>query len=312
MKTKQLLMSAALGSAALFGLSSCGDKKETTSTSKGEKKETATTATKTGGDKVLRFTAIPDVNTTAQEERFKPLQEYLAKELGIKVEFVASPDYNVSVVKFKQGDVQLAWFGGVSGVQARDAVSGAEAIVAGEEDLVFKSYFIANNSTGLTRSETFPEAIKDLKFTYGSATSTSGCIMPTSFLMKATGKTPKEFFTQAFGFSGAHDIVIEKVNNGEFQVGAVNFSTFDTLKKEGKADNCTIIWETPTYADYNLTAHPALKEAFGDDIFVKIQEALIKCEDAAVLKALDRAKLIKVDNSTFEGVAEVMKKVSFE
>ncbi len=296
MKTKHLVMSAALGSAALFGLSSCGDKKET---AKSE-------------DKVLRFTAIPDKDTTAQPERFKPVQDYLAKELGIKVEFVASPDYNVSVTKFTQGDVQLAWFGGVSGVQAREAVPGADAIVAGEEDLAFKSYFIANNSTGLTLSEKFPEAIKDLKFTYGSATSTSGCIMPTSFIMSETGKTPKEFFTKPFGFSDAHDIVVQKVNDGEFQVGVLNFATFDALKKEGKADNCTIIWETPPYADYNLTAHPALKKTFGDDIFVKIQEALIKCEDPAVLNALQRKKLIKVENSTFDGVAKVMKEVSFE
>ncbi len=296
MKTKQLLMSVALGSAALFGLNSCGDKKETTSNSE---------------DKVLRFTAIPDKDTTAQPERFKPVQDYLAKELGIKVEFVASPDYDTSVVKFKQGDVQVAWFGGVSGVQAREAVEGAEALVAGEEDLAFKSYFIANNSTGLTRSETFPEAIKDFKFTYGSATSTSGCIMPTSFIMSSTGKTPKEFFTKTFGFSGAHDIVVEKVNNGEFEVGVLNFATFDDLKAKGKADNCEIIWETPTYADYNLTAHPALKEAFGDDIFEKIQTALLKCEDPAVLAALQRKKLVKVTNSTFDGVAEVMKKVSF-
>ncbi|MEZ7955728.1 MAG: phosphate/phosphite/phosphonate ABC transporter substrate-binding protein [Rubritalea sp.] len=296
MNTKQLLMSAAIGTAAIFGLNSCGDKKETSD----------------NGDKVLRFTAIPDKDTTAQAERYKPVQDYLAKKLGIKVEFVASPDYSTSVVKFKQGDVHVAWFGGVSGVQARTAVEGAEALVSGEKDLAFKSYFIANKSTGLTRSEEFPVAIKDLKFTYGSVGSTSGCIMPTSFLMNATGKTPQEFFTKTFGFSGAHDLTAEKVNNGEFQVGALNFSTFDNLKKAGKADNCVIIWETPPFADYNLTAHPALKVAFGDDIFTKIQDALINCDDPAVLKALDRDKLIKVDNSTFKGVAEVMDKVSFE
>lgn len=296
MKTKQLLMSAAIGSAAIFGLNSCGDKKETASDEA----------------KVLRFTAIPDKDTTAQAERYKPVQDYLAKKLGINVEFVASPDYSTSVVKFKQGDVHLAWFGGVSGVQARTAVEGAEALVSGEEDLAFKSYFIANKSTGLTRGESFPEAIKDFTFTYGSSGSTSGCIMPTSFLMNATGKSPQEFFSKPFGFSGAHDLTAEKVNNGEFEVGALNYSTFDNLQKEGKVDNCVIIWETPPFADYNLTAHPALKEAFGDDIFTKIQDALINCDDPAVLKALDREKLIKVDNSTFQGVADVMEKVSFE
>ncbi len=297
MNTKQLLMAAAIGASSIFGLSSCGDKEETTNDA---------------SDKVLRFTAIPDKDTTAQAERFKPVQDYLAKKLGIKVEFVASPDYGASVVKFKQGDVQVAWFGGVSGVQARNAVEGAEALVSGEADLAFKSYFIANKSTGLTRGEEFPMGIKDLKFTYGSSGSTSGCIMPTSFLMNATGKTPQEFFTQPFGFSGAHDLTAEKVNNGEFQAGALNFSTFDKMKAAGKADNAVIIWETPPFADYNLTAHPALKETFGDDIFDKIQDALLNCDDPAVLKALDRKKFVKVTNDTFKGVAQVMEKVSFK
>jgi len=297
MNTKQLLMAAAIGASSIFGLSSCGDKKESTNDA---------------SEKVLRFTAIPDNDTTAQYERFKPLEDYLAKELDLKVEFVASPDYGASVVKFKQGDVQVAWFGGVSGVQARDAVKGAEALVAGDEDLQFKSYFIANKSTGLERSEEFPEAIKDLKFTYGSSGSTSGCIMPTSFIMNASGKSPQEFFSQPFGFSGAHDLTAEKVNNGEFQAGALNYASYDALAKEGKVDNCVIIWETPPYADYNLTAHPALKEMFGEDIFTRIQEALVKCEDPAVLKAIERTKLIKVDNATFDDLAEVMKKVSFK
>jgi len=294
MTKKHLLTAIALASATLMGFTSCGNKEKSNDTA------------------VLRFTAIPDENTTAQAERYKPVTAYLAKKLGIRVEFVPSPDYTSSVTKFSNGDVQLAWFGGVSGVQARKLAPGSEALVAGAKDLKFKSYFIANKATGLQPTTSFPTAIKDYTFTYGSRTSTSGCIMPTHFLMKATGKTPQEFFTKGFGFSNKHPLTAKNVNNGTYQTGVISFGAFDKLKKEGKVDNCNIIWTTPEFADYNFSAHPALKKQFGDDIFTRIQDALINCDDPAVLKALDRNKLVKVNNDTFKGIAEVMKKVTFK
>lgn len=297
------MMGALLGGAALTVLSSCNKPAEETSST-----------TPSTSNAVLRFSAIPDEDTTAQEARFKPVADYLANELGVKVEFVASPNYGASVQKFAGGDIQLAWFGGVTGVQARQAVEGAQAIVSGEADLAFKSYFIVNTSTGLTKSEEFPTAIKDLKFTYGSQNSTSGCIMPTHFLMEASGKTPQDFFTQEFGFSGSHDKTAELVNAGTFQAGALNFKTYEKGIASGKLDKekCVVIWETPTYADYNMTAHPILNEQFGEGFIEKLQTALVECDDAAALGALKREKLVAVENSTFDGIASVMAKVNFK
>ena len=78
-------------------------------------------------DGALRFTAIPDQNTTELERKFAPVADYLTGELGVPVEYVASRDYQASVEMFKNGEIQLAWFGGLTGVQARHAVEGARA-----------------------------------------------------------------------------------------------------------------------------------------------------------------------------------------
>ncbi|MGJ8695434.1 MAG: putative selenate ABC transporter substrate-binding protein [Verrucomicrobiaceae bacterium] len=266
-------------------------------------------------DAVLRFSAIPDENTTGQAEKYKPVADYLSEKLGIKVEFVPSADYGASVQKFSNGDIHLAWFGGVSGVDARKAVDGAEAIAAGEADLAFKSYFIAHTSTGLERSDSFPAEIANLTFTYGSSGSTSGCIMPSHFIMENTGKAPMDFFQKKpLGFSGAHDKTALQVQDGTFQAGALNFSTFDKMIAAGELDpsKVKVIWETPPYADYNFTAHPALEKAFGEGFIDKLQDALVNCDDAATLKALGRDKLVKVDNDTFAGIASVMEKVKFD
>lgn len=264
---------------------------------------------------VLRFSAIPDQDTTAQRERYQPMADFLATALGVEVEFVPSDSYGASVEKFENGDIHLAWFGGVTGVQAMQAVDGARAVVSGEKDLAFKSYFVANASAGLQPSDEFPAAIADLTFTFGSSSSTSGCVMPSHFIMEETGKAPTDFFTRKpLGFSGAHDKTAMQVQDGTFQAGALSFGTYEKLVGEGKIDpaKCVKIWETPTYADYNFTAHPALEEAFGAGFIDKLQAALVGCDDAAALKSLDREKLVEVSNETFAGIASVLEKVKFD
>ena len=64
------------------------------------------------------------------------------------------------VTKFINGEIHLTWFGGLTGVQARNEVKGARAIAQGIEDPNYISYFIANADTGLELSESFPEKIK--------------------------------------------------------------------------------------------------------------------------------------------------------
>ena len=68
--------------------------------------------------------------------------------------------------------MQLAWFGGFTGVQARRAVPDAMAIAQGAEDVAFKSYVIANTKTGLQPSKEFPKDIAGNP-TFGARASTS-------------------------------------------------------------------------------------------------------------------------------------------
>ena len=111
----------------------------------------------TATSQVLRFTAIPNQNTTELERTFEPVAAYLAQKLGVKVEYVPSICYPASREMFKNGEVMMAWFGGFTGVQARHDVRGAHAIAMGVEDPKFFSYFIAHKDTGLERSDEFPK-----------------------------------------------------------------------------------------------------------------------------------------------------------
>ena len=292
-----------LAGCMLAGLfAGCGDKGKDNETGNGE------------GATALVITAIPDEKVSDQEARFQALITYLAGQLGIRVEFSISKDYAAAVQRFANGEVHMAWFGGLTGVQARDRVEGARAIAQGSADPQFKSYFIANASTGLGRGDEFPaEAIKDLTFTFGSPSSTSGRLMPDYFIRKNTGKPTAEFFSREVQFqkSGGHVATAEAVQAGSVQVGVLSFKTYDSMVADGRLDpgKAPIIWITPDYADYNLTVHGDLDNYFGDGFIDKLQKVLVECSDQEVLKAFNREALIPASNDDFAGIEAVAKEL---
>lgn len=276
----------------------------------------AGTAGKSGGnsgEKVLKFSAIPDQDKTELQEKFTALAGYLGEKLGVQVEYVPSTDYKASVEMFKNGDIQLAWFGGLTGVQARAAVAGAEAIVQGKEDPDYLSYFIAHRNAGIAASDDFPLGIAKKSFTFGSESSTSGRLMPTFFILEQTGKSPQEFFEQAPGFSGSHDKTAQLVASGQVEVGVLSYKTFDKLVAAGEVDPevVRIIWRTPTYADYNFTAHPALEEKFGEGFTERLREVLIQVDDPGLLSAFPREALIPAANEDYAGIEKVAVDLGF-
>jgi phosphonate transport system substrate-binding protein len=303
MKLKSILVFGSVAAVAL-AVSSCDKKPEASGSGGGGSAP---------GAKVLRFSAIPNQNATELKTKFDPMAAHLSKELGVTVEFFPSVDYRASVEAFKNGQVQLAWFGGVTGVQARVAVPGARAIVQGKEDTAFKSYFIANKDAGLEKSDTFPAAISGMKFAFGSETSTSGRVMPSWFIKQNSGKSEKEFFTQPPIFTGSHDKTIEQVANGTVQAGVCDFSVYDKLVAEKKADPAvvTVIWETPAFQDYNFTVHPSVETDFGAGFTSKLQSALIAMTTKApdLLKVFPRTALIEAKNEDYKAVEEVCREL---
>lgn len=255
----------------------------------------------------LRFTAIPDQNTTELLEKFAPLAGYLTERLGIPVVYVPARDYQASVEMFVAGDVGLAWFGGLTGVQARDRVPGARAIAQGGVDSKYYSYFIAHRDTGLSESTEFPAEIARYAFTFGSRQSTSGRLMPEFFIREHTGKAPGAFFRKPVGFSGSHDKTLELVSSGQYQVGAVNYKVYDERVEQKRIDPnvVRVIWRTPYYADYNWTIRPDLDEKHGAGFARGLTEALIGIEDPALLAALPRDRLVPASNDDYEAIRDV-------
>lgn len=209
---------------------------------------------------VFRITAIPDESPTELARKAAPLVRYLEGKLGMKVEFTPVTDYAAAVETLANKQVDLAWFGGFTFVQALQR-SGGKVIplVQREEDQHFRSVFIA--------TEPSIRSLADLKgrtLSFGSQSSTSGHLMPRSYLL-AAGLDPDKDFKRV-AYSGAHDATVAAVASGKVDAGALNISVWEKLVADRKVDpaRVRVFYTTPSYFDYNWTVHsdmpPALRE----------------------------------------------------
>lgn len=253
----------------------------------------------------FRFTAIPDENTARLQERFDKVATYLSEQLGVEVKYVPVKSYSASVAAFKNDQVQLAWFGGLSGVRARRAVPGSNAIAQGAEDPEFISYFIANTATGIKASKTFPKAIAGHTFTFGSKGSTSGRLMPEYFVRQYFEQAPQKVFSRV-GFSGDHSKTLALVQSGAYEVGALNYKVWENELKAGHVDTnkVRVIWQTPTYPDYNWSIRGDVDKNYGEGFAQKVKAALIGMEDRALLDSFPRSRFIEADNAMFAPILD--------
>ncbi|MFT6141130.1 MAG: phosphonate transport system substrate-binding protein [Psychromonas sp.] len=255
------------------------------------------------------FTAIPDADESNLRTRFEKVANYLSEQLDIEVKYIPVKSYSAAITAFRNNQVQLAWFGGLSGVQARGLVPGSEAIAQGFEDQSFKSYLIANHSVDIKSSNDFP-VLNNYTFTFGSKGSTSGRLMPQFFIEKNLGKPVDQLFKR-IGFSGDHSRTISQVEAGVYQIGAVNYKVWDTAVEKGEVDTSKVkvIWESPTYPDYQWTVRSGVDSDFGTGFKDKLTKALIGMTDKDLLASFPRTSFVPAQNSDYEPIERVAKKI---
>lgn len=220
--------------------------------------------------------------------------------------YVPARSYPSAVKAFVENDVQLAYFGGYTGLQARQAAPGSEAIVQTVRDASFKSYFIANVSAGVSPSANFPLEIRGKTFTYGAPDSTSGFLMPEYFIRQGFGKGPKEVFSRV-GFSGGHASTLTLVQAGDVQAGAMDFAVYEAKKKAGEVDESKVkvIWESPVFPDYQFSIRGDVDETFENGFKGKVRQALLDLDDKEILHFFNDSKFISTNNDQYKPLEDV-------
>lgn len=236
---------------------------------------------------VFRVTTIPEEAATEQVRKFTPLAAYLEKQLGMKVEFTPVSDYPAAVEALVNKKVDLVWFGGFTFVQANLRSGGKVIPIAQrEEDTRFQSVFIAKTDSGIKSLA----AMKGKQVSFGSQSSTSGHLMPRSFLLAAGIDPDKDF--KRVAYSGAHDATIASVVSGKVDAAALDITVWRKFVGENKVDTkaVDVFYTTPPYFNYNWSVHADMPAALRE----KVKAALLALDPAHP----EHAEILRLNRAT--------------
>lgn len=272
----------------------------------------STTVLPSWAAETLRIGAIPDQNPEKLNRLYGLLAKELGQKLNVPVRYVPVSNYPAAVSAFRTGGLDLVWFGGLTGVQARLQTPGAQVIAQRDIDAKFRSVFIANTKSGLQPISSIQglQALKGKRFTFGSESSTSGRLMPQHFMQKA-GLTPNQFAGGSPGFSGSHDATIALVQSGSYEAGALNEQVWTSNVKSGKVNpsKVVVIWRTPPYVDYHWIARPGLDKRFGSGFTTKLQKAILGIKPSGngktILELFAAGKFIPATASQYQPIETV-------
>jgi phosphonate transport system substrate-binding protein len=234
----------------------------------------------------LKVTTIPEEAATEQMRKFGPLTKYLERTLSMKVEFTPVNDYPAAVEALVNKQVDVVWFGGFTHVQAQLRSGGKIVPIAQrEEDARFRSVFITLASSGI-------KTLADLKgkqVSFGSASSTSGHLMPRSFLLQAKIDPDKDF--KRVAYSGAHDATIASVVGGRVDAAALDITVWRKFVEEKKVDTEKVIvfFTTPPYFNYNWSVHADMPMALRERLTKALLDLSMANPEGKEILTLNRA-----------------------
>ena len=204
------------------------------------------TSSRGWNNETIQVGVLPDQNPATLKANFEPLLDYLERQTELEFELVLPDDYQHLVTLFEEGDVQLAYFGGLTFVQAQDSV-GAVPLVMRETDTRFTTSLVVRNEDPWNSCwQLACDELKGTTIAFGSRLSTSGHLMPRYFLQSELGIVPEEFFGEV-EYTGAHDKTAADVLSGSVDIGAINSAIFGAMSTDGRVASSALfsIWETP-------------------------------------------------------------------
>ena len=268
-------------------------------------------------EEILRIGAIPDQNPERLNRLYENLSSELSDQLNVEVKYIPVTNYASAVTAFRTGNLDLVWFGGLTGVQARLQTKGSKVLVQRDIDEKFHSLFIANKKTLIKKINNINglKSLKEKRFTFGSESSTSGRLMPQYFLNKA-GVQLKDFKGGTPGFSGSHDATLMLVQSGSYEAGALNEQVWDSNLKRGRIDSSKVyvIWKTPSYYDYHWVVQGNLDKKFRKDFTKDLTNVFLSFnakskKQKKILNLFGAKKFIKSRNENYNKIEKIGRKL---
>jgi phosphonate transport system substrate-binding protein len=195
----------------------------------------------------LNFGVISTEASINQKKNWEPFVEAMSKAIGMKVKAFYATDYAGVIEAMRFNKVQVAWYGNKSAIEAVDRASGEvfAQVVSKDGSTGYYSHIIVNADSPYTKVEDILKCDKSLNFGIGDPNSTSGFLVPTSYIFAAKDIDPKSCFKTVRNAS--HQANAMAVANK--QVDAATNNSEDLQRTEKTAPDARkkikIIWTSP-------------------------------------------------------------------
>ena len=176
-----------------------------------------------------------------------PFLADMEAQTGLKVNAFFASDYAGVIEGMRFDKVQVAWFGNKSAMEAVDRANGEifAQSVDSEGNPGYWSLLLANVDSPLTSLDDVLKCDQSLNFGIGDPNSTSGYLVPTTFIFAKNGIDPKKCFKTVRNAN--HETNLLAVANKQVDVATNNTENLRRLEKTNPAaaSKVKVIWQSP-------------------------------------------------------------------
>lgn len=218
----------------------------------------------------IRFAAVPSESSQSLQTNFGPVIELIEKTTGKEVEFHNAADYAAVVEGQRAGQIDIASYGPLSYVIAKDSGMNIKAVAAptNEEGTppVYHALALVPDDSDITQLRD----LKDKTVCLVDPTSTSGYLVPMQALNEEDVDSDADFETV---LAGGHDSSLLSVAAGQCDVGFAEESMLQTLEKNDQLapGELRTVWKSDPIIKDPIAVNTATLD---DETVARIREAL--------------------------------------
>jgi phosphonate transport system substrate-binding protein len=195
----------------------------------------------------INFGVISTESTANLKSTWEPFLSAMAEGTGLKVNGFYASDYAGVIEAMRFNKVQLAWFGNKSAMEAVDRSKGEVFAQSADSDgnPGYWSHLITHKDSPINNLNDVLKCDKSIDFSIGDPNSTSGFLVPTTYIFAAKNVDPKACFKTLRNAS--HEANAMAVANKQVLVATNNNENLRRLEKTAPEarKNIKVIWTSP-------------------------------------------------------------------
>ncbi|MBD8875735.1 phosphonate ABC transporter substrate-binding protein [Roseibium polysiphoniae] len=216
----------------------------------------------------LFFGILSTESSSAQREKWGPLLAAMQASIGRPVKPFFASDYAGVIEAMRFDKVDVVWYGNKSAMVAVDR-AGAEVFAQTTEstgDQGYWSVMITHKDSGLTYEDVM-KCDKTLNFGIGDPNSTSGFLVPSTFVFAKEGVNPKDCFKTVRNANHETNLISAATKQVDAAVASSTgmYSRLKNAKPELFAE-LKEIWRSPLIASDPMAWRPELDKKLKADI----------------------------------------------